>query len=184
MSVASLSQDLYGFAVELRKLAYTMAGQEDLAAVMHVLFGEERKERALAIQRKMAALNSGKRASDSGPVPRMSDASLVPAPPTSSIRLVRDLPPDDERRTAIEGRSSSKPPVSKPPDSDVRARELAILEASRKEEERFARAGWSAAASPRSVTSTPASWAIATIAAIFAFWGLMLPSPPCVGSDA
>jgi hypothetical protein len=30
MSVASLSQDLYGFAVELRKLAYTMpGGQED-----------------------------------------------------------------------------------------------------------------------------------------------------------
>jgi len=30
MSVASLSQDLYGFAIELRKLAYTMpGGQED-----------------------------------------------------------------------------------------------------------------------------------------------------------
>ena len=26
MSVASLSQDVYGFAVELRKLAYTMPG--------------------------------------------------------------------------------------------------------------------------------------------------------------
>ena len=30
MSVTSLSQDLYGFAIELRKLAYTMpGGQED-----------------------------------------------------------------------------------------------------------------------------------------------------------
>jgi aromatic ring-opening dioxygenase catalytic subunit (LigB family) len=30
MSVASLSHDLYGFAIELRKLAYTMpGGQED-----------------------------------------------------------------------------------------------------------------------------------------------------------
>jgi len=30
MSVASLCQDLYGFAIELRKLAYTMpGGQED-----------------------------------------------------------------------------------------------------------------------------------------------------------
>jgi hypothetical protein len=30
MSVASLSQDLYGFAIELRKLAYTMpGGRED-----------------------------------------------------------------------------------------------------------------------------------------------------------
>jgi hypothetical protein len=26
MNVASLSQDLYGFAIELRKLAYTMPG--------------------------------------------------------------------------------------------------------------------------------------------------------------
>lgn len=122
-----------------------MAAAEDLAAVMQVLFGEERKERALAIQRKMAALNSGKRASDSGPVPRMSDASLVPPPPTSSIRLVRDLPPEDERRTALDGRKSSKPP-----DSDVRARELAVFEAARKQEDLFARAS-----SPRgSETST------------------------------
>ena len=30
MSVVSMSQDLYGFAIELRKLAYTMpGGQED-----------------------------------------------------------------------------------------------------------------------------------------------------------
>lgn len=30
MSVASMSQDLYGFAIELRQLAYTMpGGQED-----------------------------------------------------------------------------------------------------------------------------------------------------------
>ena len=106
----------------------SMATAEDLAKVMGVLFGEERRERVEAIQRKMALLNAGKRPSDSGPVPRMSDAELAPPPPTSSIRLVRDHR-TDERKTAIEGKSS---PKSKP---SVR-NELESFEAERKKEMR------------------------------------------------
>lgn len=102
------------------------ASAEDLAKVMDVLFGEERKERVEAIQRKMALLNAGKRPSDSGPVPRMSDASLAPPPPTSSIRLVRD-PRTDEQKTAIDGKSSPKSRPSKA------KRELEAFEAERKQ---------------------------------------------------
>lgn len=54
MSVASLSQDLYGFAVELRKLAYTMAGQEDpLIRLSEWMFRRARQQAVEVEPRRM-----------------------------------------------------------------------------------------------------------------------------------
>ncbi|MEO8800604.1 MAG: serine/threonine-protein kinase, partial [Polyangiaceae bacterium] len=102
-----------------------MATAEDLASVMSVLFGAERKARTESIQSKMAALGAGKRASDSGQVPRMSSADIVPAPPTSSIRLCRDVTRTDEQETKVE---SKKTPTPADFDLAARATELDLAE--------------------------------------------------------